>query len=448
MAKQTTRLAGLRARDSLRETSMDGQYANQQEQVARSPLQRGYQQRVDVRDQQTRPRLQFTQQANYEARKDSEIRQWAQLALSEKSANFNRDMQQKRFDLSQSTADFSRDMQTKNFNLSKQQADQSMESGKVNMALQKERLKQLRNPQETAPELPELDDVKGFYLSSAMNNLGVAESELYDGAGALTERGTAFIDSMNLLRSRNPKATDQDLMMQAAQHTGLRTEGQKQRFDLAAGLKEAQASGDKKQAKAIQQQLAELGEGDGTQTAYDAWWKKQHPEPGASDQVKDLDKKAATLGQVVQSGTGQQQGRGASVLLGMIRDKILSPNQIAQCYDEIVGEDVQPAAASDVMKELGLKQAQVRPGRKMRRLGGGSRLPTRSSTVAAIVRKMKVSEPEARKIYDAAALSLAKQRSLDEALEDLVGTSKRDTERADHLARIRQNYLGAGSNEQ
>jgi hypothetical protein len=97
MALQTTRLQGLRQRDDRREAVADQNVANAFQPQARASRPRGEMQRSTFEAQVATPRMQFTEQAQFnerkagiERQKAAELRDIANQALAEKNSEFAR----------------------------------------------------------------------------------------------------------------------------------------------------------------------------------------------------------------------------------------------------------------------------------------------------------------------------------------------------------------------
>ena len=488
MAISTTRLQGIRARDSRDANTGKTLLVNQ---LSRPAIETRWDQ-TQMRERAKKSRRQHLASVNRRnelrslgtLREEQNLREWARLALAEKNQDFAHEMAERRFDLQNapatgtvrqtgSTLKFPSKMGEELTPIQKAELQKrkiwSKSKGRWNLDVLPEdypldgsdRIKQLR---EAAPQEMEVNplmgqkraklstkDAGGYYARAAVKHLGVAESELFDEKG-LTQRGSDFMDAIDFFSEQYPQAHENALLLAAAEHVGLRTEGQRQRFDLAAELRDAQTRGDKKAVKAIREQMKAVP-ADG-KNAFESWWNQTHraPKSKESGELQDVERKTAVLGQAVLKGTDEQRGRAASVLLDMLDQDMLSPMQQAQIYQAVTGkytEDAETirktqAKPREVFEALGIKEPKIN-GRRYRSMPGTKNpyeraASSRSSAIAHIAGRMKLSKAKAEELYDSVALVLPRQKLLLDELLNITGDSSANQEHDNNLRELLSRY--------
>ncbi|GEM_PF-6408207 len=313
MANQMTRLQGIRDRDSRREMVADQQVANNQTPATRSMRPRGQMQQA-TRRATAAPRLQFTEQAQMNARKAAEVRDLARLALAEKNSDFRHRHADRVFDANQNyrgqqlerlreNDEFNRGMALDNqamrreqieygrerdFISDKRHDDQLLEN-KRRFELTMDRLKRQDDmaaqrhedglltsqqrreqsaqlfPLQMEGEQAKLDALKqppkpnqnvtkgreGFYVS-ALRQAGLDDSEFYDENREFTTKANEVFDTIDALVANG--ASEQEAIQRAVSQVGVLTTDEVNQADLDARL----ASDDKKVRRAAQDEQKEI----------------------------------------------------------------------------------------------------------------------------------------------------------------------------------------------
>ena len=451
MANSMTRLQGIRARDSQQAIVGGTMMANRSFRPAietRWDQRKIREQGKMKRDQHMRAIGRAHQVRGITAlQEEQNLREWARLALAEKNQNFAHDMAERRFDLQNAPATKSAQQTDRMLTFPSQQGDELTPIQKAELQKRKiwskskgrwdidvlpedypldgsERIKQLR---EAAPQEMDVNplmgqkrtklstkDAGGYYARAAVKHLGVAESELFDEKG-LSQRGSDFLDAIDFFSEQYPQAHENALVLAAAEHVGLRTNGP---------------------AKAIQKQIDDLGGEDGTANAFEAWWKKTHENKtgtkGTATAVKEPHKKSMLAAQVVLSGSDEQKERAVTMLQDLMDQGALSPMAQAQLYSALSGEykadlaaiKKKKASPKDVFKELGLKEPKIH-GRKYRSMPGRKNrfekaISSETAAIAYISSSKKLSKANAEKLYHSVSLTLPRRKLLKDMLAEMA----------------------------